>query len=388
MISDKESRADLTVVGDVMPGRKVAQSLQRIGPDRVASRLQTLLTGTVAVGNLECALCDNPVVASRKRDGGPNLHAPTATARWLRKAGFDVLSLGNNHVMDCGPRGLLETIQSLHRAGIRTVGAGRNLNEAISPLILDCGVRRVALLGFGNGLAAGRRSPGVAPFQSDALRDGLAEVPSSVDATIVLFHTGLEFLEYPESWIREFAEEAVSGGADCVIGTHPHCIRGVIQSETATILYGLGDFMMDTADQGLLKEHLARTALRRLGHAGTGAENCHQGLAADIVLDEPRALRCRLIPLLLDEDYLPRLAEKNEQLEIMERIWGLSAPIGDPNSPQMQQVRRIEQEYRRAYGDGRRLKDWFTLPFRLCRRHAGSLLRPGARRIGRSRKTT
>ncbi len=358
---------DLTLVGDVCPARKVGESLARLGEARVATRLRAVLGPAPAVGNLECPLCDVAPRAATKADGGPNLHAPPRRAAWLRRAGFRAMSLANNHIMDCGPEGLAGTLDALGRAGIRTVGAGANLDAALAPLIIRCRRGCVAMLAFGNGPPAGRRTPGVAPFNSSALARGLRGVPAYVDATVVLVHAGLEFLEWPESWLRSFAGEALAGGADLVACCHPHCLRGTDRTAYGVVLYGLGDFMMDTSDPQLLQRHRERTALTRLGFEPTGTRHCREGLAADVVFSRTGRTACRLRPVTLDEDFLPCLAEGVRREEITGRIRALSRPIHMPRSREMLTARRIEKAYRREYGYGGGLREWLARPLRRLR---------------------
>ena len=382
MILNTTDQADVTIVGDVMPGRNVAKSLQRVGRDEAARRLWGLLGGRVVVGNLECALSDAPPGADAKPDGSPNLHAPCSTADWLRRAGFSVMALANNHVMDCGRDGLEHTIAALNRAGIAAVGAGRDLAEAVRPVIASRGGRQIALLAFGNGPAAKRRAAGVAPFSSDALAIALSQVPASADAVVVMVHVGLEFLEYPESHLRQFADEALDSGADVVVGSHPHCVRGVERTGRGVILYSIGDFLADTSDEDLLARHLTRTAMTHLGFDPSGVRFCRQALACDIFLADRGRVECCLRSVVAGDDFLPRFATRDEHREIVERIRRLSRPLRDPDSPEMLRVQQIEKAYRQAYGRGRKLKDWLTLPFRLRPRHAAGIMERLARVVG------
>ncbi|MHC4983609.1 MAG: CapA family protein [Planctomycetota bacterium] len=388
MISDAKRVPDLTIVGDVMPGRNVASSLRRVGLDAAAERLRCLLPGRVVIGNLECALSDSPPVSQSKPDGAPYLYAATAAAAWLRQAGFAAVSLANNHVMDCGRQGLLQTIESLHRQGIATAGAGRNLAEAVRPVTVDSGAKRIALLAFGNGPAARRKSCGVAPFSSDALAAGLSRLPPSADAVVVMVHAGIEFLEYPESYLRQFAAEALEGGADIVVGSHPHCIRGLERTSRGMIFYGLGDFLADTADGQVLARHLARTAIARLGFGPTGARYCREALVCDVFVDGVRSIECRLRSVVAASDFLPRSATEKEHDEIVARLSSLSRPIGQPASAEMGRAAEIERAYRKAFGRGRTLKDYLTLPFRLRPRHADFLMQRLARAVGVGGKRT
>ena len=245
MPQESKGVIDITVVGDVMPGRKVAESLHCSQMGESGARLRSLLAGDIAVGNLECPLCQSTPAAAVKPDGGPNLRADPSMAHWLRKAGFDILSLANNHAMDCGAAGLVETLDALSEAGIVTVGAGRTYAQAVAPALVASRGKSIAILAFGNGVAAGAASPGVAPFTSVALRDGLAAVPPGVATTVVLMHWGIEFLEYPEPWAVQFADQALRRGADVVIGGHSHCLRGVADTPNGVVVYGVGDFLME-----------------------------------------------------------------------------------------------------------------------------------------------
>lgn len=359
----------LTVVGDVMPARGVADSLRRVGPAKAADRLRRLLLGDVVVGNLECPLCDDLPAPPPKHDGAPSLRGSTAWAVWLRDAGFSVLGLANNHIMDYGRAGLEQTLRCLRRVGIQTLGAGVNLEEATRPLLLDAQGRRLALLAFGNGSPAGQNAPGVAPINSDILAACLAKVRGAADIVAVLLHAGMEFLEYPESQVRRFADEAVAGGANLVFGSHPHCLRGVVRGPAGIVAYSLGDFLMDTSDPQSLREHLVRTAVTQLGFHPSGAEHCREGLLAHFFFQGEEAQRYQLRCVLLGSDFLPRDdVTAKEEMRVLERTVELSEPLSDPGHPAMRELREIERAYRRAYYPHRSLRQWLHLPLRLGRR--------------------
>ena len=95
------------------------------------------------IGNLEC-----PCVVEAKPIQGPLpelvFHAPATRLAELAVAGFSALTIANNHILNCGPRGLIETIKALDRAGICHAGAGMNLAEAVQPAFIPVrGVRLV-----------------------------------------------------------------------------------------------------------------------------------------------------------------------------------------------------------------------------------------------------
>jgi hypothetical protein len=355
-------------VGDLMPCRKVAQSLRNLGLAPSAERLGGLLSGDVLIGNLECPLADQEPGSPQKADGGPNLRGAPEMADWLRRVGFSVLSLANNHAMDCGPEGLGETIQTLRRAGIQPVGAGQTLPQATQPVIVEAKGLRVALLAFGNGESAGLQEPGVATINTRLMRKALRELPGGLDARVVLMHTGMEFLPYPESWTRRFARDAIDAGADVVLGGHSHCLRGAEAYRGKPIFHGLGDFLADTADAEHLAVHVRRTALTTLGYPIADPLICRQGLIVTLRLRRDRPLTWQAQVVVLREDFLPALPQGAEMSDVRRRFQELSEALSEPAGAALRQVRAIERAYRRQFGGGPSWQRWLRFPLRAATR--------------------
>jgi poly-gamma-glutamate synthesis protein (capsule biosynthesis protein) len=149
----------LTIVGDVMLGRRVGRAIadDPRAPFRpLAARLSR---ADVTVGNLESTLStDGPPT-----QGGDSFGASPRVIRGLRSAGFDAVSLANNHVGDYGDRALGQTLDRLRAADLPYVGAGRNLAEARKPVVLTRDGVRIGLLAtdsIGETPAATSRQPG------------------------------------------------------------------------------------------------------------------------------------------------------------------------------------------------------------------------------------
>jgi poly-gamma-glutamate synthesis protein (capsule biosynthesis protein) len=177
----------------------------------------------------------------------------------LRLARFDVCGLANNHVLDYGPSGLLETLQTLHQAGVMTVGAGCNLEEATRPLVRDLPGGERLLIG-----ACAHESSGVpdewAALTDDAgvnlLRDlsddtaavlaaGIAGNKRPGDIAVVSVHWGDNWgYDVPRQHIA-FAHRLVECGIDIVHGHSSHHPRPIEIYRGRLILYGCGDFIDD-----------------------------------------------------------------------------------------------------------------------------------------------
>jgi len=178
----------------------------------------------------------------------------------LTAAGIDCCVLANNHVMDWGRRGLLETLDVLHKAGVRTAGAGRDQSEAAAPAVIDLpGKGRVLVFAFGlpdSGVpwdwAAGENEPGVS-FLSDLSKNTAEAIGRSVrsvkrerDLVVASLHWGGNWgFDIPKSQ-REFAHALIDNAqVDLVFGHSSHHVKGVEVHQGKVILYGCGDFLND-----------------------------------------------------------------------------------------------------------------------------------------------
>lgn len=209
------------------------------------------------VGNLECAL----TTGGDRQIKSYTFAAPPEMAQALALAGFDVLSLANNHAMDYGGSGLLDTRNALVRYGIASVGAGENVAEAHTPVILDRNGLRMAFLAYVdvpkeyNGFDAHNwiatvSQPGVAWANREQIRTDVAAAKLQADVVVVLLHSGYEENTAVVSFQRAEAIAAIDAGAALVIGSHPHILQAIEHYHGGLIAYSLGNFVFDDS-QGI-----------------------------------------------------------------------------------------------------------------------------------------
>ena len=196
------------------------------------------------VGNLESPITDSARVAPAKF----TLRGAPQTAESLGAAGFDIVSLANNHMMDFGPEGIVDTCRRLDAEGIAFVGAGKNLREATSPLILSRNNATIGVLAFCDvrqvsALYATENAPGVAPFNIDAAAAAVRQLRPQVDWLIVHMHWGEEMSQLPSSQQRSHAACLAAAGADLILGHHPHVLQPVEEIDNALVAYSMGDFL-------------------------------------------------------------------------------------------------------------------------------------------------
>ena len=178
----------------------------------------------------------------------------------LRRAGFDALSLANNHTGDFGPVALVETVDALADSPIAGFSAGATLRDASRPVILEAGGTRFAFVGFnaiGETPAATDDSPGalsvrmpprtgpLVPADLDRVTRIIERAGRQADAVVVLPHWGTQYTHAPEPIQREVARALVDAGADLVVGGHPHWVQGIDAVDGVPVLHSLGNFVFD-----------------------------------------------------------------------------------------------------------------------------------------------
>ena len=236
----------------------------------------------VAVGHLEVPHTRGGVELA---GDVPAPGAPPENLSALAEAGFDMLSLGGNHIADCGAEGIEDTISGLDSLGIVHTGAGRNLAAARRPARIEAGGRRIALLSYncvgpeagwaaedragsaylrvlsadGSPTAPATPLQSVAPEAFEVLRADIEDARKMADIVLVALHKGI--VHTPAvlaDYERPLAHAAIEAGADLVVGHHSHILRGVETVNGVPIFHGLGNFVTVTRALSLDNDHPAR----------------------------------------------------------------------------------------------------------------------------------
>lgn len=235
-------------------------------------RIKPLVNGDLNFANLETAvMVRNDLRAEAKTF---NFRSHPEGVRHMAGLGFNLISTANNHSMDFGAAGALETVDHLDRIQAEGrlkahAGLGRNRNEAGRAHVVEVGDAKVAFSAVGivtGGFPlhrAGDNRPGQMAYQSaedfaDVTRR-LSEAPAAY--RILSVHHGIERQVQSDAVaIRKLRHEAVLGrGIDLVIGHHAHVVQGIEIVNGKVIFYGLGNFlhpgMQNMAFMGLCRDY-------------------------------------------------------------------------------------------------------------------------------------
>lgn len=303
----------LAAIGDVAVIGAVRERARREGFDAPFVALApTLRAADVGFANLE-----SPV-------GEPGWVRPERSSEFwqdaevvpaLVRAGVRVVSLANNHVMDCGERGLARTIEACREAGLLTIGGGRTLDEARAPAWTEIAGRRVAWLAAGSSTrdAAGVTTPGIAPLETAALCADVRRIRPQADVVVVSVHWGSMYVDFPPPRVLQTARALAEAGVDVVLGHHPHVLQGARREGRTLVLYSLGDAVFDA----------------RAGevHAQVAAETRRESGVFTVLLAEEHGVEG--VPTRLGDDGVPGTPAEDAALSQAARFAELSAGLSD-----------------------------------------------------------
>lgn len=244
----RRDKATLFIVGDILLDRGVGERIAANGPDYPYLNVKNILPeADIAFGNLECAITSTGIPALKRPYYLFKCEPDNADA--LRRSGFTILNLANNHTMDYGREGILNTIEFLESSNIKTVGAGKDKSTAHTPLFTEVSGAVIGFLCFSafptEGYVYSDKKPDVAQLDLDRLATQVKSAKLDCDILLVSFHWGSEFENYPTESQKEAAHIAVENGADIVIGHHPHVLQGMEFYMDKPIFYSLGNFVFD-----------------------------------------------------------------------------------------------------------------------------------------------
>lgn len=237
----------------------------------------------------------------------------TENVSFLQELGVDIVSLANNHSYDYGEISLLDTLDTLQKADIPYVGAGKNLEEAMEPYYVVVNGMKIAFVSatqlekYDNPETKGATldSPGTLRcVNPDNLLQSIEMAEQNADFTILFIHWGTETQESID-WMQE--EQALlyaQAGVDLIIGAHPHVLQKIDYVEDVPVVYSLGNFWFNskTRDTGVIKVTLKDKKIKELAFLPCLQSDCRtkllageekkrvlqymQGLSPDISIDE------------------------------------------------------------------------------------------------------
>ncbi|RJG23964.1 CapA family protein [Paenibacillus thiaminolyticus] len=252
----------LVFAGDALMDWSVKETIRKQGPDypfaHVAEEIQE---ADFAVVNLETA-----VTFHNQKDTNQlfNFKSDPISLEGLKNAGFDLVSIANNHTLDFKQKGFLDTLANLEHYELPFMGGGKNGEEAYRAHEVTIKGKRIKFLAFSRFIPqtywfAADDRPGIAEaYNKSSVLPVIRKESQDCDYLFVYMHWGVEKNNKPEPWQRTYAREMIDAGADGIVGSHVHVLQGFEWYNGKPIAYSIGNFLFPNyvkgknADTGLL----------------------------------------------------------------------------------------------------------------------------------------
>lgn len=179
---------------------------------------------------------------------GPNLKCTKHAVEAIKYAGFDCVTLANNHFYDFGDVGVQDTLDTLNKYSIDYIGGGININEAQKTLYKRIKGKIIAFINVceREWSIATEFTGGSSPLNPVKNYYQIKEAKEKADYVIVIVHGGREYYQLPLPRMKETYQFFIDSGADVVVNHHQHCYSGYEIYNEKPIFYGLGNFCFDS----------------------------------------------------------------------------------------------------------------------------------------------
>ena len=310
--------------------------IDREKPETIFRHVEGMLrSADITYANCDQAYADNGTPNPKQASHSTSKNIPA-----LLHTGIDAVSLANNHSLDWGVEGILETMENLKKAGLPFVGTGRNLTEARKPVILEREGTKVGLLAYSSvhldGYEATENRPGLVPIrvwtiyeQVDyqpgtppkiitlahkedlaAMIDDIKKLKAKVDVVIVYYHWGLHLLpRIIPLYCFELGHEAIDAGADLIIGTHAHILKGIEMYKGKAIFFSLGNFALELGQHMRDHEHIRELDEHYRIHDWTERM---MTMIAKAIIEDGKITRVSYVPCYINENSEPVIVKRSE----------------------------------------------------------------------------
>jgi len=294
----------LMFAGDVNLSHPVSHSIQ--GNYKLPfAKIDEYRTADLTIVNL-----DNPLARSTlKNTTQPQeLTVNHNYVKVLKSGGVDLVNLANDNTIDYTEKTLVETIKTLEDSGIHSLGAGKTIDEARRPKIIEVKGQKIAYLNYYDTDIQPNTTEVKVNFSNrDRISSDIQILRNQVDWIIVNYHWGVELSEYPGDWQMDIARMTIDQGADLVVGHHPKVLQGAEIYQGRPIIYSLGNFIFgDTSNQ----------------------ESDYETAVLKVSL-KPGKMKVEYLPVVVSK-YQPQIVKGKKGEEILKHIAQISSVFHQP----------------------------------------------------------
>lgn len=237
---------NILIAGDFCPQARVKQLCEEGKYTEILGNAREVVKDAdFSIVNFECPVtCGGEQPIEKK---GPNLQCSEKGVEAIKWTDFDCCTLANNHLLDFGERGVINTLEACKKLGIETVGGGKNLEEASQVLFKSINGNTLAVINCCEHefSIATNNTAGANPLNPVKQYYAIKEARTKSDYVLVIIHGGHEHWQLPSIRMQETYRFFIDAGADAVVNHHQHCFSGYEIYKGKPIFYGLGNFCFD-----------------------------------------------------------------------------------------------------------------------------------------------
>ncbi len=237
---------NVLIAGDFCPQARVRQLCEEGKYAEVLGDARKIIEkADFSIVNLECPVTSGNEHSIHKK--GPSLQCSEKGVEAIKWGGFDCCTLANNHFLDYGVEGVINTLETCKKHGLVTVGGGMNLEEASQMLCQKIEGKTLAVINCCENefSIASETEAGANPLNPVRQYYAIREARTKADHVLVIVHGGHEHWQLPSMRMRETYRFFIDAGADAVVNHHQHCFSGYETYKEKPIFYGLGNFCFD-----------------------------------------------------------------------------------------------------------------------------------------------
>lgn len=285
------------MLGDrpLMVGFGVRSSINSSSNYDLFSNVSGILKGhDIVFGNLESVISDHGIKELDYKS--VQMRGPGRSIELLKRAGFNVLSIANNHVMQHGDGAFLETVNLIKENGIEPLGCIDTCGRSL-PCFKKIKGMNIGFIGFSVRPEKHALQPHYARCEFSQILDSVKECRKSCDFLVVSLHWGDEYVYKPSTEQIKQARLLADQGASLILGHHPHVVQGVEKYKKSIIAYSMGNFVFDVWQKRL-----------------------RQTFILIVKINNDYSPEFERVPIFIDSRFRPEVVSGNSAEEMMKRF--------------------------------------------------------------------
>ena len=312
---------DILITGDTYLGTPEIEELAEKGKvnELFGDFVKIIENSDLAITNLESPITN--LDSEKIKKTGPYLKSSKKSLSVLKQAGFDLLTLGNNHILDYGKQGIISTLDSCKENMLNYVGAGISKEEVKKPFRTKIKGKSISILNFAENEFSTKieNNYGANSFEIINNSYDIISEKKNSDILIVIVHGGREHYPLPSPKFKQALRFFVDIGANAVIAHHTHCVSGYEIYKNSPIFYGLGNFLF-------------------VGAPNKNRPLWNIGLAVNLIISENNSISFKLHPYCqsLDGGNIIRLLEGADKSIFLKKMFDRNKVISDDVSLNLQ----------------------------------------------------